>query len=380
MGRPVRRLPARDTLPYLLLTITAVCGEYPAAHLNRLPGGASYIESTVTSLKRNGLLRTYYRDGLRGLRLTAAAKHLLLDDCPEQFAPYVTGVSEPNRLKSEVPRRLRLHRMAEVLVTMYNAGVLAFPWEKPAIFQPTPPVPPCWISRPTYYNSREIKEMGAQADKISSSRATGVLLTDGGFFIVYNTGPYQMRWEHKAEFRMKATLQTEICRHRLPAQFMDAAIGGILFASDMGRLDTVIGADSGPQNSRFLQDGCFEHFHLLTSDYKGEAVLRLLCDGELRATLDGILSEGLLPPAPGLPMENDAMDGDMPVLFGYPCDMPRLQRFDSALSIHDRTGLVICFDFQEEAYRRCCGPRVQFQCLDLEAVERSVFPSVEGKS
>lgn len=79
-------------------------------------------------------------------------------------------------------------------------------------------------------------------------------------------------------------------------------------------------------------------------------------------------------------MENDAMDGDMPVLFGYTCDMPRLQRFDNALSIHERAGLVICFDFQEEAYRRFCGPLVQLQCLDLEAVERSVFPSTKNKS
>jgi len=380
VGRPARRLPAKDTLPYLLLTMTAVCGEYPAAHLNRLPGGASYIESTVTSLKRNGLLRTYYHDGLRGLRLTAAAKHLLMDDCPERFAPYLTSASETNRLKSEVPRRLRLHRMAEVLVAMYNAGVLVFPWEKPAIFQPTPPPPSCLVSQPVYYNSREIKEMGAQADKISSSRATGALLTDGGFFMVYNTGPYQMRWEHKAELRLKFMLQTEICQTRLPAQFMDTPISGILFASDMGRLDTIIGADSGPPNRRFLQDSSFENFYLLPSDHKGEALLRLLCDDELRATLDGILSEGLQPPNPGLPMENDAMDGDIPVLFGYTCDMPRLQRFDSALSIHERAGLVICFDFQEEAYRRCCGPYVQLQCLDLEAVERSVFPSVKNKS
>ncbi len=380
MGRPTRQLPARDTFPYLLLMMTAVCGEYPSAHLNRLPGGGSYIESTVTTLKRKELLRTYYRDGVRGLRLTPAAKRLLLDDCPERFAPYLTGASETNKLKSEVTRRLRLHRMAEVQVAMFNAGVSVFPWEKPAIFQPTPPIASCHVSQPVYYNSREIKEIGAQADKISSSRATGALLTDGGFFVVYNTGPFQMRWEYKAEFRLKFMLQTEICQYRLPAQFMDATICGIMFASDMGRLDTMLGPDSGPSGNHFLQDGSLEHFYLLTSDHKGEALLRLLCDDELRATLDGILSEDLQPPDPGLPMENDAMDGDTPVLFGYTCDMPRLQRFDSALSIHERAGLVVCFDFQEEAYRRCCCPYVQLQCLDLEAVERRVFPSAKNKS
>jgi len=118
---------------------------------------------------------------VRGLRLTPAAKRLLLGDRPERFATYLTGASETNRLKSEVTRRLRLHRMAKVLVAMYNAGALVFPWEKPAIFQPTPPIPPYHVSQPVYYNSREIKEIGTQADKISSSRTTGALLTDGGF-------------------------------------------------------------------------------------------------------------------------------------------------------------------------------------------------------
>lgn len=379
MGRPARWLPAEDTLPYLLLTLTAICGEYPSAHLKHLPGGDSYIESIVTMLKRNGLLRTYYRDGLRGLRLTTTAKRLLLNCRPERFTSYLTGSSEPNKLKSEVPRRLRLHRMAEVLVAMYNANVLVFSWEKPTVFQPALPSIVCRISQPTYYSSREIKEIGNESDKISSSRATGVLLTDDGIFVTFNTGPFQMKWEYNAERRLKIMLQRELCHRRFPSQYMDTPISGIVFAPNMDQLNTILCADSALSNSGFLQDGSFEHFYFLTSDYKGEAILRLLCDSELRATLDDILLEGLQPPDPGLPMENDALDDDIPVLFGYTCDMPRLQRFDSALSNRKKAGLVICFDFQEEAYRRYCCPYVQLQCLDLEVCERSVFPSPEKK-
>ncbi len=281
MGRPTHRLPASNTFPYLLLTMIAVCGEYPSAHVNCLPGGASYIESTVTALKRKGLIQTYYRNGLRGLRLTTTAKRLLLDDCPERFTPYLTGASETNRLKSEVPRRLRLHRMAEVLVTMYNAGVLVFPWEKPALFQPTPPTPSCRVSQPVYYNSREIKGMGAQADKISASRATGVLLTDSGIFSVYNTGPYQMRWEYKAEMRFKALLQIELCQNRLPSQYTDAAMSAIVLGSGMERLDTLLGVGDGVSSEHFVLDRSYPHFYFLPASPEGEAVLRLLCDGGL---------------------------------------------------------------------------------------------------
>ena len=102
MPRKPRQLPAQNTLPYLLLTLTALCGEYPIRQISRLPGGSAYLESVVTALRRDGLLRTFSKDGLRGLRLTSSAKRLLLADAPEWFSDYLTGSSEPNKLKSEL--------------------------------------------------------------------------------------------------------------------------------------------------------------------------------------------------------------------------------------------------------------------------------------
>lgn len=100
MPRKPRQLPAQNTLPYLLLTLTALCGEYPIRQISHLPGGSAYLESVVTALRRDGLLRTFSKDGLRGLRLTSSAKRLLLADAPEWFSAYLTGSSEPNKLKS----------------------------------------------------------------------------------------------------------------------------------------------------------------------------------------------------------------------------------------------------------------------------------------
>lgn len=85
MPRPPRRLPAQNTLSYLLLTLTALCGEYPISQISRLPGGPAYLESMVTSLRQSGLLHTFSKDGLRGLRLTSPAKRLLLADAPNGF-------------------------------------------------------------------------------------------------------------------------------------------------------------------------------------------------------------------------------------------------------------------------------------------------------
>lgn len=372
-------LPGLDTFPGLILALTALSGELPAALTSRLMAAETYKEYAVKQLKRNGLLRTFYRNGVRGLRLTTAAKRLLLERWPDQFSPYLSGNTETNQLKSEVARRLRLHRMAEVLVTMLNADVSVLPWEKPALFSSTPPVNSTTIERPTYYSSREVKDLGRQAVKIRGSRSTGVLLAGGEIFIIYNTGPGQMKWEYKAEMRLKALLEMEICQTRLPAQFLRAQQAAIVFAADMSQMAPLMGVGGDKRHNYFVLDGNFEHFHYLPNDHHGEVILQLLCDPDEKAVLDGILCSGFGPPRPGWLTEHDAMDGETAVLLAYTCDLPRIRRFNAALEQMGRTGTLFCFDFQADAMRQVCTLGVNIQCIDFDAYERSVFLSPESK-
>lgn len=108
MAAGSKQIPPEDTLANLLLTLTALSGEFPTAQISRLPSTGAYQEKILKLLKGEKLLRTYYRDGLRALRLTTAAKKLLADKWPDRFLPYLSGSTETNALKSEVPRRLRL--------------------------------------------------------------------------------------------------------------------------------------------------------------------------------------------------------------------------------------------------------------------------------
>lgn len=372
MAAGSKQIPPEDTLASLLLTLTALSGEFPTAQISRLPSTGAYQEKILKSLKGEKLLRTYYRDGLRALRLTTAAKKLLVDKWPDRFLPYLSGSTETNVLKSEVPRRLRLHRMAEVLVTMLNANVTVFPWKKPAIFRPTPLAAAPYINRPAYYSSREVKGLGAQAVKIRGSRSTGLLLTDGVIFTIYNTGTFAMKWEYKAEMRLKAMLQTELCQCRLPGQYQNAALNAIVFGRDMEQMLPLMN-DGGGQRDYFVLDGNYQHFYYLTSDHHGELILQLFCDAEQQAVLDAILSQDLSPCRSDWVVENDAMDGNSPVLFAYTCDMPRIKRFDTALELHGKTGTLFCFDFQEDALQQVCGQRVKIESLDFEKVKALLF-------
>ena len=96
--------------------------------------------------------------------------------------------------------------------------------------------------------------MGAQAVKIRGSRSTGLLLTDGAIFTIYNTGPFAMKWEYKAEMRLKAMLQTELCQRRLPGQYQNAVLSAIVFGQDMERMIPLMN-DGGGQRDYFVLDG-----------------------------------------------------------------------------------------------------------------------------
>lgn len=269
-------LPSPDTFPDLLLTLVALSGELPSALVSRLPGSDSYKAYAVKILKRERLLRTYYHDGLRGLRLTSIAKNLLTARQPDRYLPLFTGDTATNTPKYSVPHRLRLHRMAEVLVTAYNAGLLTFPWEKPAAFQAEPDDASLYVG-PAYYSSREVKEIGAQATMIRGSRSTGILLCGSGIYAVYNTADTRMKWEYKAEVRLKAMMQTDLCHRRLADRFMDSPPGAIVFGDGMDQLEILMGQGDKETRNYLIMNGIFRCFHYLTLDHRGEVLLRLLC-------------------------------------------------------------------------------------------------------
>ena len=167
----------KDTLDkqsraYELLTFVTMFGELPTHLLSRLSGGASYKETIVTALKQQGLIKTHYADGLRGLRPTNRTKKLLIADNPKRFSFYLKGNTDTNHVRSEPHRRERLYRIAEASVTMQNAGVSIFRDERPAVFTPL------WsgderIEAPAFYTSREIKESGELFSKVKGARSVG---------------------------------------------------------------------------------------------------------------------------------------------------------------------------------------------------------------
>lgn len=178
-----------DTTKYRLLEMIGMCGEFPADQLNRLIPSASYAEKLITDLKAEHLIRTHYRDALRGYRLTKAAKEMLLSVSPLRFQCYLTGNTETNLIRSEVSRRIRLHQKAETYLTLLHAGIPFYPDVKPDIFCNHREAGSIGMrSLPLFYASREIKELGPETTKIRNSRSMGILMAPQCVYVLYNTG------------------------------------------------------------------------------------------------------------------------------------------------------------------------------------------------
>ena len=227
-----QKAPGSLSQAYQLLALVALSGELPASQLSRLAGGTSYKENVVKSLKRQRLLLSYYKNGLRGYRLTAAAKKLLLEHNQERFSFYLSGSCATNHIRSEPEQRLRLHRVSQTLITMRNANVSIFRDEKPGVFRPGETAIGS-ICTPAFYTSREIKETGTTFVKIRGARSVGVLLTPQHIHVVYNMGNALMKWSYKAEMRTKALMQTVLCRERMPHQYHLDTVQGLLLGDSM---------------------------------------------------------------------------------------------------------------------------------------------------
>ena len=184
MPKPV--LPSHDSASYELLSLTALCGEFPCDSAARLISSESYRKKIVTGLTHNRLLRIFSRNHLRGYRLGIRGKRLLQDQEPERFLFYLSGCGDTNAIKSEPSRRLRLHRIARTYITMKNAGITIFRDKKPPLFshETAGAIP---IEDVYFYDSREMKELRSEMLKIYGSRMTGALFTPKQAFLVRMT-------------------------------------------------------------------------------------------------------------------------------------------------------------------------------------------------
>ena len=351
-----------NTQKYQLLELIGISGEFPADQLNRLFSSPSYAEKVITELKADKLIRTHYKDRLRGYRLTKRAREMLLHQNPLRFQYYLTGSTETNHIRSEVSRRLRLHQKAQVYLTLSHVRIPFYYDEKPQIFSTEREMIDLQ-ALPCFYSSREVKELGEVTIKIKSSRSLGILLAPQCVYAVYNTGSNILKWEHKTEIKLNAFLQHSLQGFPYCGQ---PEIRAMMFGDNMETALRLLSSTGGYRRSLFMVDDSFEHFHFIPSNTHGEILLELLLHPKMTARLDQLLLSDQKSLRVNIPMEHDAIASDgTPTLLAYDFDMQRLRRFNKGLDVYGMSGNLICFDFQIPVLEKYMSSNVRFSSIDL---------------
>ena len=176
------------TLADKIIDYIALAGDIPAGELCRLDGHIRNIRKTLQSLVEKKMLNSYRKDGIHSYRLTSKAKKQLLIQNHSRYEFFVGRQVETNNLSNQLTRRLRLHQMAQTWIMMSRAGVEIYRDKKPLLFENpnTGYLGDVGIfSTPTFYGSREVKEIPGEAAKINNSRSVGFLFTLVNIIIVF---------------------------------------------------------------------------------------------------------------------------------------------------------------------------------------------------
>ena len=97
-----------------LLLMIAVSGEMPADLAEHIIGSVSYTAAVITRLKQEGYISVRNKAGYKGYVLRAKGKRYVLSQYSEDAASFLQGSVETNHVKTEIEKRLRLHRMSKV--------------------------------------------------------------------------------------------------------------------------------------------------------------------------------------------------------------------------------------------------------------------------
>ncbi len=370
------RDPTLETKRFKLLQLIAISGEVPYSEIGRIIENNSYTEKLITELKTNDEIIVFNKERHKGYRLTKKSKDELISQNKMRFEFFLNGSVETNHIKSEIRRRLRLHRTAETYITMLNSKVNIFRDEKPNIFVKQDNLPlETKILKPCFYNSIEIKNYGDETKKINSSRMIGYLLTLSRVYIVYNTNNTVMKWSYNSEYCNYLFTKHTFCNKIANNFYNSENVQILIFGKSIEMLlELLLTTIELPKKNFFRINYEFESMLFLTNDDFGETLLKLLCDENKLRAFNKILSKDYLPQYHTKFSVSDATDGNgTPVLFCCIIDLIKVSKFYAALNMNERKGIIICFDFQKEVLEKYFGDMVVIEALNFEKFRNLVI-------
>ena len=354
----------------LVLSTIGMSGECNFDALDRLLDAKAYLNKIISKLRNSNRLKKINKDGLVGYRLTTTSKKELLQQNKNRFEYFLSSTAETNRIKSEIIRRERLHRAADILVTMLNASIEVNRDTKPEIFTENLNTDIVNIRAPCYYNGSEIKNFGIEKNKIRNGRSQGLMLTESNLYMLYNTSDALMKWNKLTEIKHCTIIKNHLRACNL-TQYKNP-ITGIVYAKN---LDIAYEILKNTITSFIIAEGTFEKFYFITLDKFGDFLTRILSSDASVEKLYQIIKVNLdLKDVEAASNINNAVDKNgNPVLINCFFCLPTLKKFNATCSIYNKKGIVVCFKNQKKAMERYCSENIEFLTIDEKIFMEKFF-------
>lgn len=349
-----------------VVALTAISGEVSPSALKMLIPSRKYRYTILEQAQSENLLRRINKNHIKAYLLTEQGKRALLQSNPERYQPFLTGNTQTNLQVSELKKRLRLHRISEVLAVLQSCKICLFRDEKDHTYTQYRSLS---LNGRTFYLCKELGEISHINMKMQNSRAVGILLTQSDTFVLYNTGEYVMRWFPESEKTFRALLEVELGYHRGMEQCLVCNQRAILFGDDNALASRLLSSRGGYKRHSFSLDGSYDSFHFIPRTEKGISLFQILTTPKKRESLQQTLKDSFPEKRFGENFEYDAaLDDNTAVLFAWDYDLQRLQHFCMGIFSRNLSGLIVAFDFQIEVYRNVYQERVQYKQLNWDAI------------
>ena len=178
-----------------------------------------------------------------------------------------------------------------------------------------------------------------------------------------------MKWSGKAEQRLYGVLTGILLNKGI--QVNDFA--GLMLGNDMNTALLQLNSKGGVKNSFFKLDNTYNEFYYVPSNKDGDFQLKLLVDSEKRRKIRESVMQSFRLTDSLFPFAADGVDTeDRVTLLAYEFDMEKIRKFKSGLEMFEKTGIVICFDFQRKVLEEYFGNLARIVTLNKELVAKEL--------
>lgn len=278
----------------------------------------------------------------------------------------------------------RLYSNIETQLMFHWSDIPTFIEDRPDMSQSRVPEPYA------FYASTDMKSTTQYEDdidnkegvkKINGSRSTGIYVSPGGVYTVYNIGKSKMKFMNYGELKMKFALET-ILHNSGKKQDIDSCV--ILYRGEEIFEKQFSESDSKNAWNIASLDSIYEHIYMIPVDEHGREQLQIIGNPIWREQIINyciapeIRNDGLTT----VPCDGYNKDtGEYTMFFGI-VDTHNLRIFVNKAEWEGNKEKfhIICFDYQQEMFERMYGKYCDIRTVSCDDVVKETYLNVTGIS